>query len=168
MSAFSLLQSLFEYKAWANRELFAELEKLDATAHAAERHTAIRLLNHIYVVDRIFAAHLAGEAHTYTGTNTPETPEFEDLRAAVVASDQWYLDYLRELGPDALEEPIRFTFTDGAKGCMSREEMLAHVITHGGYHRGAVGRIMAQMSVPPPRDIFTVFLHGAEPGRRLA
>ena len=49
---------------------------------------------------------------------------------------------------------------------MSREEMLGHVVTHGGYHRGAVGRVMAQVSVAPPRDIFTVYLHRAEPERR--
>ena len=63
---------------------------------------------------------------------------------------------------------LPFVFTDGANGLMSREEMLAHVATHGGYHRGAVGRIMAQADVPPPRDIFTVYLHRAEPGRRPA
>ena len=34
------------------------------------------------------------------------------------------------------------------------------------YHRGAVGRIMAQVAVPPPRDIFTLYLHQSEPARR--
>jgi len=51
---------------------------------------------------------------------------------------------------------------------MSREETLAHIATHGGYHRGAVGRIMAQASVAVPRDIFTVHLHQSEPERREA
>lgn len=166
MSTSNLLHSLFKYKAWANEELFVELAKLDPVAHQAERHTAIRLLNHIYVVDRIFAAHLAGETHAYAGTNTPETPAFDVLRDAVLASDGWYVDYVGSLAAERLPELLQFTFTDGAKGCMSREEMLAHVITHGGYHRGAVGRIMAQVSVPPPRDIFTVYLHRAEPQRR--
>lgn len=166
MSASTLFQSLFKYKAWANAELFTELEKVDAVTQAAERHTAIRLLNHIYVVDRIFAAHLAGEAHGYTGTNTPETPAFADLRAAVAALDRWYVEYVETLAPEHLADKLHFTFTDGARGCMTREEMLAHVITHGSYHRGAVGRIMAQVSVPPPRDIYTVFLHQAEPQRR--
>lgn len=166
MSTSSLLHSLFKYKAWANEELFAELAKVDPVAHQAERHTAIRLLNHIYVVDRIFAAHLSGEAHTYAGTNTPETPTFEDLRAAVAESDRWYVEYVGSLPPERLPESLPFTFTDGAKGFMSREEMLAHIVTHGGYHRGAVGRIMAQLSVAPPRDIFTVYLHKSEPQRR--
>lgn len=166
MSASSLLLSLFEYKAWANEELFAELAKLDPQSQKTERHAAVRVLNHIYVVDRIFAAHLSGTAHGYSATNTAETPTFEELQRAVSESDQWYVSYVEGLAPERLIENIAFTFTDGAAGRMSREEMLAHIATHGGYHRGAVGRIMAQVSVPPPRDIFTVYLHRAEPARR--
>ncbi len=166
MSNSTLLLSLFRYKAWANVELFAELEKLDPQARQAERHLAIRLLNHIHVVDRIFAAHLAGQPHGYTATNTPETPTLHELRDAVAQTDRWYVDYVQALAPQQLEEQLRFVFTDGAQGQMSREEMLAHVATHGGYHRGAVGRILAQAELPPPRDIFTVYLHRAEPARR--
>ena len=166
MSASTLLHSLFKYKAWANEELFTELDKLDPATHQAGRHTATRILNHIYVVDRIFAAHLSGEAHAYTGTNTPETPTLAELRDAVAKSDRWYVEYVGALPTESLAESLSFSFTDGAKGRMSREEMLAHVVTHGGYHRGAVGRIMAQVSVPPPRDIFTGYLHKSEPERR--
>lgn len=166
MSASTLLQSLFRYKAWANEELFAELDKLDPALHSAERHAAIRLLNHIHVVDRIFAAHLSGQAHGYSATNTVDTPSFEALRTAVAEVDRWYVDYVAGLPADQLPERLQFRFTDGADACMSREEMLAHVATHGGYHRGAVGRIMAQAAVPPPRDIFTVYLHRSEPERR--
>ncbi len=168
MSQSTLLQSLFKYKAWANEQLFAELAKVDADTHAVERHTAIRLLNHIHVVDRIFAAHLSGVTHDYSATNTTETPTLEALRQAVVETDRWYVAHVATLTPLQLEERLSFRFTDGTGGGMSREEMLAHVATHGGYHRGAVGRIMAQVGVPPPRDIFTVYLHQAEPGRRPA
>ncbi|NHZ80824.1 damage-inducible protein DinB [Massilia sp. CCM 8695] len=166
MSASTLLHSLFKYKAWANEELFFELEKLDPATHQAELHAAVRLLNHIYVVDRIFAAHLSGIAHSYTATNTPETPTFDELRHAVTESDRWYVAYIENLAPDLLSESVPIRFTDGANGLMSREEMLAHVATHGGYHRGAIGRIMAQVSVPPPPDVFTVYLHRSEPERR--
>jgi len=166
MSATTLLQALYRHKAWANEELFTELEKLDPAAHEAERHAAIRLLNHIYVVDRIFAGHLQGAPHGYAATNTPETPTLAALRDAVLASDRWYLDYVSTVSAQQLTEVLSFTFTDGAAGSMSREEVLGHVITHGSYHRGAVGRIMSQASVPPPRDTLTVYLHRSEPQRR--
>lgn len=166
MSTPTLLQSLFKYKAWANDELFTELAKVDPIANQAERHTAIRIINHTYVVDRIFAGHLSGAPHGYSATNTPETPELDELRGKVAESDRWYVDYVAKLSPESLAEKLSFAFTDGQNGAMSREEILAHVITHGGYHRGAAGRIMAQVSVAPPRDTLTVFLHRTEPERR--
>ena len=166
MSTSTLLQSLFRHKAWANEELYAKLAKVDTTGHAAERHAAIRVLNHVYVVDRIFAAHLTGAAHGYTATNTTETPTLDVLCDAVAASDRWFVDYVGELAPQALTEEIAFTFTDGTAARMSREEMLAHVTTHGSYHRGAVGRILAQVDGPPLADLYTAYLHRSEPQRR--
>jgi uncharacterized damage-inducible protein DinB len=166
MSTSSLLLSLFKYKAWANDELFAEVAKIDPLTHQAERHAAIRILNHIYVVDRIFAAHLCGAAHAYPATNTPETPTLDELRAKVAASDRWYVEKAAQATAEQLVENLSFSFTDGTPARMSREEMLAHVATHGGYHRGAVGRILSQLSIAPPRDIFSGYLHQAEPARR--
>lgn len=62
---------------------------------------------------------------------------------------------------------------DGDNGYMTREEMLTHVVTHGGYHRGEVGRILVQVSngseqgIKLPWDTYAVHLHTTEPSRRL-
>jgi uncharacterized damage-inducible protein DinB len=164
----SALRALFAQKAWSNDELFAKLATLDAAAHPAEAHNALRILNHIHVVDTIFRAHLSGQPHGHQATNTPETPSLETLAAAVKATDAWFVDYVSGLSASALQERVRFTFTDGDAGLMSREEILLHVITHGGYHRGAVGQVMRSVGVAPPRDLYTRFLHLTEPGRRSA
>lgn len=166
MSASPLLLKLLRHKAWADDELLACVAQLDAGRHGDERHAAMRLLNHIHVVDRIFAAHLAGAAHGYAATNTPDTPPLQALAAAIRATDGWYLAHIDALDDAALAEVLGFDFTDGSAGAMSREEMLAHVATHGGYHRGAVGRILAQAGITPPRDLLTGHLHLTEPARR--
>ena len=166
MSTSKLLASLFAYKAWANEELYAALAGLDEAKFPDQAHTAIRILNHIYTVDRIFVANLQGLKHDLAATNTSETPALADLHNSVRITDRWYQDYIAELKADELEGSIEFIFTDGKPARMTRAEMLMHVITHGAYHRGAVGRIMAHLSVSPPRDTFTVFLHSAEPSRR--
>jgi uncharacterized damage-inducible protein DinB len=167
MSESSLIHSLFQYKAWASEELYTLVQTVDAEKHPDERHSCIRLLNHIYVVDRIFAAHLTKTKHDFAATNTKETPTLEELTRACAESDGWYVDFVSTLDTNALEEQIEFVFTDGTNARMSREEMLMHVITHGGYHRGAVGRILSQIGLAPPRDLFTGFLHKTEPERRL-
>ncbi|MFZ6751146.1 DinB family protein [Undibacterium sp. Ren11W] len=166
MKPANLMTSLFKYKQWANQELFASMRELDVTQHQTERHSAIRILNHVYVVDSIFWANLHGLPHHYVATNTEQTPALDQLYAAVCKTDAAYLAYLEMLDSAGFDETMHFVFTDGGHGQMSRAEILMHVITHGGYHRGAVGRILSQLSIAAPRDIYTKFLHESEPGRR--
>lgn len=161
-----ILSSLFAQKAWANRELFDALAAPAVAAQADRLHTAIRTLNHIYVVDRIFRAHLLGESHGYMATNTTETPTLGDLHFAVAETDFWFEGYVANVSAQALAESLVFRFTDGDAGTMTREEMLFHVLTHGAYHRGNVGQVLKDMSVAPPRDLLTKFLHVREPARR--
>jgi uncharacterized damage-inducible protein DinB len=162
------LQSLFAQKSWANNELFSALAVISAEEHSGTLHTATRTLNHIYVVDRIFRAHLLGEPHEYTATNTEATPDLAELQFAVAETDAWFENYVAAITQAQLGESISFRFTDGDAGTMTREEMLFHVITHGTYHRGNVGQVMKSISVAPPRDLYTKFLHVREPARRQA
>lgn len=164
----TILKSLFAQKSWANGELFDTLTAVTDAEHAASVHTAIRILNHIYVVDRIFRAHLLGEKHGYAETNTQETPELGVLHFAVAETDLWFEKYVCEISAEALAQSISFEFTDGDTGKMTQEEMLHHVITHGAYHRGNVGQVLKGMAVAPPRDLYTRFLHTREPSRRQA
>jgi uncharacterized damage-inducible protein DinB len=161
------LKSLFAYKAWANRELFTLLVSLPPE-RADQLHTCTRTLNHIYVVDRIFRAHLSEEPRPFDATNTKETPSLQQLREDVEATDAWYVNYVSVLLPSACSEILDFAFTDGDRGRMSKEEILLHVVTHGGYHRGNVGQVLKSISVAPPRDLYTKFLHQSEPARRSA
>ncbi|GGE06533.1 DNA damage-inducible protein DinB [Aureimonas endophytica] len=164
MSAFI---PLFFYQSWANEEFLACLERLDPVRQGRERHQALRLMNHIHVVSEIFAAHLEARSHGYAADNTDATPEPADLRAALAARDRWYCDYASRVSAEALAEPVAFTFTDGDRGSMTRAEMLTHVVLHGAYHRGEVGRLLAPLDLAArPWDTFAVFLHRTEPLRR--
>lgn len=160
------LRAMLRYQAWANAELLDCLERLEPAAHDVERQTMLRLVDHNYVVADIFAAHLAGAAHAYGTDGSAEVLPLPALRAAVAALDRWYLDYVDGISPAELGEAVAFTFTDGDAGRMTRAEMLGHVVLHGGYHRGEVGRILRQLAITPPWDTFAVFLHRDEPSRR--
>lgn len=162
------LQSLLAQKSWANNELFNLLAAISSEQHSDAIHTATRTLNHIYVVDRIFRAHLLGEVHEYAATNTDATPELGELQFAVAETDAWFESYAAASTELLLGEAISFRFTDGDAGTMTREEVLFHVVTHGAYHRGNVGQVMKSISIAPPRDLYTKFLHVREPARRRA
>ena len=164
MDQVSTLERLFRYKANSNKEILAAMRLFDDAPPAKE--IAIRVLSHTYVVDRIFAANLTGTEHGYTLANTSQAPSLEELSATIKTSDQWYIDYVSRLDEAQLAESIDFTFTDGAPGCMSREEMLMHVTIHGGYHRGQIALIMMENSIMPPADGLTTYLHSAEASAR--
>ena len=156
-TADNTLRHLFQYKAWANDALLTALAGLGAESPITQ--LAIKALSHTYVVDRIFAAHLRRRHHTYTSANMSHLPGLEGLSTDIRASDREYLEYLSGLDQEQLAERIDFVFTDGARGCMSREEMLMHVITHGVGHRGQVSAVMLLNGVTPPKDGFTTYLH---------
>lgn len=162
------IASLFAYKTWADTELFGLLERVATQLPPDTLQAAIRTLNHIHVVDRIFRAHLAGEPPAFSATNTPETPAMPALRAAVAETDAWFERHAAAATPSTLQQTISFRFTDGDAGRMSREEMLLHVVTHGGYHRGNVGQMLQGAGIGAPRDLYTRFLHGDQPSRRAA
>jgi uncharacterized damage-inducible protein DinB len=161
------LRSLFAHKSWANAELFVVLALL-VENQSELLHTCLRTLHHAYIVDRIFRAHLAGEPRPFDATNAVGVPNLEVLANAVAELDNWYQEYVDQVSPEALSEVVDFTFTSGSPGRMSREEILLHLITHSVYHRGSVAQVLKSISVVPPDDPYTVFLHQVEPDRKVA
>lgn len=162
------LATLFEYKAWANAGLHAALARFDAEKYPNEFRAMLLALDHAHVVDRIFQGHLSGvAAAAYAATNSDPTPSLAQLHDDLAACDRWYLQYVRALSAEQLAEPLPFRFTDGQHGTMSREEMLLHVITHSGYHRGCIGQMLEDCGSESPPDSLTKFLHWQQPERRL-
>lgn len=161
-----MLRRLFAYHAWANHELLDALARLDPVNHAAERATALKIVDHSYVVAQIFRGNLTGTPHGYLTDHTEPTPSFAALRDGIIESGEWYRRYVANLTVEDAHQSIAFTFTDGDAGYMSREEMLTHVAVHAGYHRGEVGRLLWSLSITPPWDTLAVFLHRTEPSRR--
>lgn len=159
----NLMQDLFVWKTAADAALLAAIGQLDAVAQHDGRHLAMRLMNHVHVVDGIFIGHLCRRPHGYAGVNTPDTPGLAELAEAMLERDRTLEALAAADWPAA---PIDFVFTDGRSGQLDAREMLWHVLTHGTYHRGAVGRILAEHGLTPPPDGFARHLHLVEPGRR--
>ena len=162
----SAIKSLFGHKASIDSQLFAALATANPQQHSDEVDAALDLLNHIYIVDRIFRAHLLGEKHGYSAAKSSITPRLSELEVNVTETDAWYVNYASNISSDQLNETIEFSFTDGDSGTLTREEILLHIITHGSNHRGNVSQILKSISLTPPRDLYTKYLHDSEPDRR--
>lgn len=162
---------LARYTAWANDRLFAALTALpegEATARRATGFgTMVNTLNHAYVVDLIWKAHLQGRAHGFVSRITATEPGLHELRAAQAEVDQWYIGYTDALSEEAHDEVVHFKFVDGGPGAMTRGDMLLHVVNHKTYHRGVVADLLYQAGARPPVMDLPVFLRdvsASEPG----
>lgn len=153
---------LARYNQWANRLIFDAVAKLPEGEATKPRQTLFRnmvhTLNHNYVIDRIFQAHLEGREHGYTARNTPEPPALEDLWRAQQEVDAWYVAWSESVSEAALDETVRFTFVGGGEGAMTRAQMLLHVVNHTSYHRGFVADMFYQVPARPPTTDLPVFL----------
>lgn len=163
------IQMLTRYKAWANEITFKTALALPEEEIIKERQTnfktIVHTLNHVYVVDDIFRAHLTGQKHGYTARNTETSPTVSKLWEATSIMDSWYIELADQLTEDELSEVIEFEFVGGGKGAMSRTEILLHVVNHATYHSGFVSDMFYQIPVKPGTNDLPVFLrdvwHGA-------
>lgn len=153
---------LTRYNAWANQVMFEAVSKLPEGEATKPRQSLfkniVHTLNHSYVIDRVFQAHLQGREHGYTARNTPDHPSLDELWQAQKALDQWFIDWSDGMTEDALNEKVKFEFIGGGNGEMTRAEIILHLVNHTSYHRGFAGDLMYQVPVRAPTTDLTVFL----------
>jgi uncharacterized damage-inducible protein DinB len=156
---------LTRYNAWANELIFDAVAKLPEGEAVKPRTTLFKnllhTLNHNYVIDLIFQAHLEGRDHGFTARNTPGHPPLEELWAAQRVVDRWYVAWSDRMSHAELDENVSFTFVGGGAGVMTRSEILLHVVNHTTYHRGFVSDLFYQIPVRPPTTDLPVFLRDA-------
>ena len=157
-----LLSTLVRYKAWADRlihDRVAALAPIVADAPQPIIFGSIRrTLHHVLAMDRVWRANLEGVPHGLTSRNPAECPPLETLSTDQDASNRWLVDYLDALGPGEIERPGAFTFIGGGEGCMSRGEIILHMVNHSTYHRGHIADMIYNAGQQPPTTDLPVFL----------
>ncbi len=154
---------LVRYNAWANRLIFDAVAALPQGEATKERPSLFRnmvhTLNHNYVIDLIWQAHLEGREHGFSARNTPDHPPLAELWEKQQVVDRWYIDFFDKASAEDLERAIEFTLIGGNQGTMTRGEMLLHIVNHTTYHRGFVADLFYQVpGARPPTTDLPVFL----------
>ena len=157
-------RTLARYNVWANRVLFDAVAGLPPGEALKERATLFKnmvgTLNHLYVVDLIWQAHIEGREHGIAALNTVLYTELEPLWRAQQEIDAWYVDWADRLPAAAWDEELAFTLIGGNQGRMSRGAILLHVVNHTSYHRGFVADLFCQVPLRPPTTDLPVYLRG--------
>src|SRR5438093_4862858 len=130
---------LTRYNAWANKLIFDAVAGLPGDEARKERQSLfknmVHTLNHNYVIDLIWQAHLEGREHGFAARNTPGHPPLAELWREQQIVDGWYIAWSDRLSEAALRENVPFTLIGGNKGIMTRAEILLHIVNHTSYHR---------------------------------
>lgn len=158
----STVKMLAQYKAWADKVMFDGVAALPPGEANKERKTLFKsiigTLNHIYVVDLIWQAHLEGREHGFKARNTLVHSELAALWAAQQKINNWLIDWGETQSEASLDENGAFTFINGIKGSMKRGEMFLHLVTHASNHRGWVAEMLFEAGARPPQPDLSVFL----------
>jgi uncharacterized damage-inducible protein DinB len=150
---------LTRYNTWANHLIFDALAALPEGEATKPRATLfknmVHTLNHNYVIDLIWQAHLEGREHGFTARNTPGHPPLGELRAKQQVIDDWYTAWSDAQTEATLAQHVHFTLVGGNRGVMTRGEILLHIVNHTTYHRGFVADLMYQVpgARPPTTDL---------------
>lgn len=162
MTATQTAPMLARYNAWANRKIFDAVAALPAGEAAKERPTLfknmVNTLNHLYVVDLIWQAHLQGREHRIPALNVILHPDLGGLWQVQQDIDDWYVGWADALSDAQADEIVRFTLIGGNRGEMRRGDVMLHVVTHTSYHRGWVADMFFQVPARPPTTDLPVYL----------
>ncbi len=162
MTDLKTARMLARYNDWADRRIFAAVAALPPGEAVKPRttlfKTMIGTLNHNYVVDLIWQAHLEGREHGFPARNLVLHAELDALRVAQEAFNGWLIAWADGQTPASLDERRNFKFISGKDGVMSRGDMLLHVVTHTAYHRGWIAEMFFEVPAKAPDTDLPVYL----------
>ena len=120
MTMLEHIQRLFSYDGWANREVFATLQTLDAPPVRS-----LNLLGHIASAERLWLERLLVQKQSLA---------------------VWPLVTLEQC---KLEGVLTYKNTKGESFTSQKQDILLHVVTHSAYHRGQIAADMRAAGFAP-------------------
>jgi len=141
-----MLKKLFEYDDWANREEVRHLRSLKAPPPQA-----MKILAHIVGTEWLWLGRLRGEKPAVV---------WPDLTLDQIAEQ---IDRLRDEWPREFgrTDVVEYVNSKGEKWSSRADDILMHVIIHGGYHRGQIATLVRQSGETPA---YTDYIHCVRSG----
>ena len=142
-----MLERMFAYNTWANRE---EVRHLGSLAKPPEK--AIKLLAHIIGTEWLFLGRLRCE--TKPAIVWPDLT----LDQCEKQIEQLAREWPREFGRT---DVVDYTNSKGERWSSRADDILVHVVLHGAYHRGQIATIVRGSGQEPA---YTDYIHCTRQG----
>jgi len=153
MDPIAHLTRLFEYDAWANREVLSGLR-----AQSARQPRPLKLMAHILSSQHLWKARL--EHQPYTEPVWPDCTIEECEKQAEELQTLWKT-YLMASSEADLAQTVDYKNSQGEPWTSRKDDILMHLITHSAYHRGQAATAVRAAGFTPA---YTDFIHSIRQG----
>jgi uncharacterized damage-inducible protein DinB len=128
--------NLFRYTAWADRRVLGALRTQPA-AHPE----ALPLFAHVLAGEHVWLSRIRGVELRVAVWPTLSPDECEALLEENAAG---YAELVRGVPADGFGKLIRYRTLKGVEYQTPLGDILTHVVTHGGYHRGQIAKAIGR------------------------
>ena len=159
------LPTAARYNAWANQRIYAVCADLSNEDRVRDRRGFFRsihgTLNHILLSDLIYRERLEKKPTTYTRLDEILYDDFDTLRDAHAAQDEWYVRFCDALAPAELDGTLSFdTVETGEYFSLPLRRCLTNLFQHQIHHRGQTHHMLSHAGTDPPPLDFVKFASG--------
>ena len=153
MDLIAHLTRLFEYDAWANREVLSNLRGLPSPQPRPLKLIAHVLASQHFWMSRLEPSHPAPSV--WPGFTIEECEKQTDELHAL------WKEYLKKSTEADLAQTIAYINTRGEPWSNRKDDILMHLITHSAYHRGQAAAAVRAAGFAPA---YTDFIHSIRQG----
>ncbi len=153
MDLIAHLTRLFEYDAWANREVLSNLRVLPAP-----QPRPLKLMAHILASQHLWMSRLEPMRATL-----PVWPDLtiEQCEKQVGELQALWKNYLMGKTEAGLAQTVDYKNSQGEPWSSRKDDILMHLITHSAYHRGQAAASVRTAGFAPA---YTDFIHSIRQG----
>jgi uncharacterized damage-inducible protein DinB len=152
-------QLLAGFNGWVNERLYACIAGVPEDVYRSDRKAYFgsihRTLNHLLVVDRLWAGRIEGIDRGIRALDQILYDDFASLWAARREEDARLIDLVDRLDEERLRQPVRYERIIGTGLEEARAgDILLTLFNHQTHHRGQIHALLTQADVaPPPLDV---------------
>lgn len=149
-----------DYQHWANEVLFNSLDHLQPEVIGSDQglffHSIHHTVDHILLVSQVWLARLQGE-QLEANYRVINQPDFRELKQSLRRETRKLQSWLDAQPDTFFEGEIGFAGSDGKPRQMWVREVLVHLFTHYGHHRGQVSAVITRLGAPCPEMDFIYY-----------
>ena len=153
MDLIAHLTRLFEYDAWANREVLSNLR-----AQSTPQPRPLKLIAHVLASQHFWMSRLEP---TYPATSVWPDLTIEECEKQANELQALWKEYLKNSTEADLAQTIDYINTRGEPWSNRKDDILMHLITHSAYHRGQAAAAVRAAGFTPA---YTDFIHSIRQG----